>query len=532
VNHSLDWFSKHLIDVLPAAVYVCDMNATVVASNQRAVELWGRTPRAGEQDEKFCGSHKMFLSSGVHLPHHECPMEVVLRTGQAASDEEVVIERPDGSRVTVLVNIKPLFDQAGIQVGAVNCFQDLTAQKSAERERANLREELRQGQKLQAIGQLVGGVAHDFNNLLAPIIGNLDMLSRRDGRDARETRQISGAILSAQRAKVLVQRLLSFARRQPLQAKPVDLGLLVSGMVELIGSTTGSKIQLVLDLALGLPLAKVDPNQVEIAILNLVVNARDAMPNGGTLTISASSEIIDVDREPKLQAGRYVRLSVRDTGTGMDQETMTRAVEPFFSMKGVGQGTGLGLSMADGLASQSGGTLMLTSALGRGTTIDLFLPVSVEAVSTAAVPHILKPAARGIGRVLLVDDEPLVRECTADMLTDLGYEVIEAKSAEEALSLLENDTGVDGVISDYLMPGLSGAELVQVLRVRGFAVPVLIISGFAHPLHIAPDQPFLTKPLTQAELAASLVELLEHPAVPQRKLSLVRTHGSEAIAPE
>jgi PAS domain S-box-containing protein len=219
----LDWFSKNLVEKLPAAVYVCDSDAVVVAFNKRATELWGRTPRAGDTDQKFCGAYKLFHPDGRHLPHNETPMEYVLRTGEPASDQEVIIQRPDGSRVTVLVNIAPVFDDGGVQIGAVNCFQDLTVQKQAEQERAQLREELRQAQKLKAMGQLMGGVAHDFNNLLTPIIGSLDLLHRRTN-DARELRLIDMALQSAERAKTLVQRLLAFARRQPLQARAVAGG--------------------------------------------------------------------------------------------------------------------------------------------------------------------------------------------------------------------------------------------------------------------------------------------------------------------
>ena len=229
--------------MLPAAVYVCDAGAVVVAFNKRATELWGRTPRAGDTDVKFCGAHKLFQPDGTHLPHDETPMEYVLRTGEPACDQEVIIERPDGSRVTVLVNIAPIFDDGGGQIGAVNCFQDLTVQKQGEQERAALREELRQAQKLKAMGQIMGGVAHDFNNLLTPIIGSLDLLHRRATNDARELRLIDMALQSAERAKTLVQRLLAFARRQPLQARAIDIAGLIMEMGDLIRTSVGAADQ-------------------------------------------------------------------------------------------------------------------------------------------------------------------------------------------------------------------------------------------------------------------------------------------------
>jgi PAS domain S-box-containing protein len=370
--HGLNWFSENLIEILPAAVYVCDSSAVIVAFNKRAGELWGRTPRLGDQDEKFCGAHKLFQPDGTRLPHNEAPMERVLRTGQAARDQEVVIERPDGSRVTVLVNIAPLFDDTGAQIGAVNCFQDLTAQKHAEQERALLREELRQSRKLEAMGQLMGGVAHDFNNLLTPIMGSLDLLNLRRAGDPRDIQLIDRALQSVERAKTLVQRLLAFARRQPLQARPVDIPTLIMGMSDLFRTSLGPQVKLIFDLGSNLPSAKIDPQQMEMAILNLAVNARDAMPRGGVLTISAGCETVDAGHPANLSPGQYIRLSLADTGSGMDEATKIQATEPFFSTKGAGKGTGLGLSMVDGLASQLGGALMLSSKPGIGTVATPF----------------------------------------------------------------------------------------------------------------------------------------------------------------
>jgi signal transduction histidine kinase len=248
-------------------------------------------------------------------------------------------------------------------------------------EREDAQEQLRQSQKLEAMGSLTGGVAHDFNNLLTPILAVLDRLQRQGLGTERERRLIDGAAQSAERAKTLVQRLLAFARRQPLQPGPVDVGRLVTGMVELIASTTGPRIDVRVELAPNLPSARADANQLEMALLNLAVNARDAMPDGGRLTIAATREPVQDRRHPaKLRPGLYVRLSVTDTGTGMDEATRARAIEPFFSTKGVGKGTGLGLSMVHGLAAQLGGGLTITSRPGRGTTVELWLPVSaVEA---------------------------------------------------------------------------------------------------------------------------------------------------------
>lgn len=507
-RNELNWFSTNLIDVLPAAVYVCNAAAVIVAFNQRATELWGRTPNLDDTDEKYCGAHKLFRPDGSSLPHQETPMECVLRTGTPASDQEVIIERPDGSRVTVLVNIAPLFDASGKQIGAVNCFQDLSAQKQLEKEREQLREDLRQSQKLEAIGQLVGGVAHDFNNLLTPIVGSLDMLHRRGTRDEREQRLIDGALQSADRAKTLVQRLLAFARRQPLQLRDVDVGSLVTGMVDLIASTAGPHIKLIVDVASKLPPAKADFSQLEMAILNLVINARDAMRDGGKLTISLASETLLFGHQSKLAPGRYVRLSIADTGVGMDKETVARALEPFFSTKGIDKGTGLGLSIVNGLMSQCGGALALKSELGLGTNVELWLPVSAE-LSERAEPTLTTAAApKAFGRVLLVEDEDLVRVITADMLVDCGYEVIEAASAEEALVLLERDLHVDFLVTDHFMTGMTGVDLAHAVREMRPGTPILILSGFSEAEAIAPDLHRLHKPFRQSDLSASLSDLV------------------------
>jgi PAS domain S-box-containing protein len=505
---SVDWFSRDLIEILPAAVYVCDINAVVVAFNKRATELWGRIPRVGDRDEKYCGAHRLFLTNGAFLPHAETPMARVLRTGETVRDQEVIIERPDGSRVTVLVNIAPVFDKGGVQIGAVNCFQDLTVQKQSEEQRGEMHDALRQSQKLTAIGQLVGGVAHDFNNLLTPIIGSLDMLINRGAFEARELRLMNGALESAERAKTLVQRLLAFARRQPLQSEPVDIGKLITGMNELIVSTVGPQIKLTCAIAADLPYAKVDANQVEMAILNLSINARDAMPDGGMLQLTVVAQSLGREHVSQLPAGDYINLTIADTGQGMDDETAARAVEPFFSTKGIGKGTGLGLSMVDGLVSQLGGALMLTSKLGRGTTVELLLPVSEEMIRPASAVGSINLAIEAKGRMLLVDDEYLVRSSTVDMLVDLGYEVLEASSAEDAWKMIEHDHSIVGVITDHLMPGMTGVELAHAVQQARPDMPVLIVSGFADVEGLASDFALLTKPFRQQDLAKSLAEML------------------------
>jgi PAS domain S-box-containing protein len=377
---------------------------------------------------------------------------------------------------------------------------NVTAQVVAE-------EALRQSQKMEAMGQLTGGVAHDFNNLLTPILGSLDRLIRKSVGDERDQRLLAGAAEAAERAKTLVQRLLSFARRQPLQPTSVDLSQLVSGMAGLITSTIGPQITLLVEAPKGVAPAYADANQLEMALLNLCVNARDAMPGGGVLRVTVTQERVPDGWDGHLQAGDYLCLSVSDTGVGMDEETLRRAVEPFFSTKGVGQGTGLGLSMAHGLAAQLGGALKISSSLGAGTTVVLWLP---RAGMSPRAPEpqqdrMIRRVRRGTA--LLVDDEELVRASTADMLNELGFAVLEAASGEEALELLDQGLRPDLLVTDHLMPGINGTDLALKALELGTAKQVLVISGYADAEGVNSMLPRLTKPFRQRELASKLAEM-------------------------
>lgn len=369
-----DWFSGDLLETLPAAVYVCDADGVVVAYNQRAAELWGRAPEPGDTDEKYCGSHKLFRPDGVALPHHETPMAAVLRTGTPARDEEVVIERPDSTRLSALVNIAPLFGDDKKLVGAVNCFQDLSAIKLGERERVRLSDELHQAKKVEAIGQLAAGIVHDFNNLLAAIHGNLELLTSRTDED-RLLVLLRRATQSVERGEGLTQQLLAFARKQVLLPKAVDLNQVLGSMSGLLQTTIGSRVPVEMRPQTGLWLALVDPNQVELVLLNLVINARDAMPDGGTLVIETGNVTLTAMGRPvDLPEGEYVVVSVTDNGTGMSDEVLAKAFDPFFTTKDEGKGSGLGLSMVLGVAKQSGGDVRITSRVGQGTSIEIYLP--------------------------------------------------------------------------------------------------------------------------------------------------------------
>ncbi len=436
------------------------------------------------------------------------------------------IGKEDGVLRWVAAKGRGVFDASGRCVRVAGTALDITARKKSEAalhdlnatletrvtdavaEREAAHEALRQSQKMEAMGQLTGGVAHDFNNLLTPIVGSLDMLQRKGVGTEREQRLIAGAAQSAERARVLVQRLLAFARRQPLQSVAVDVAQLIAGMGDLVKSTTGPQIKVVVNAASDLPSAKADPNQLEMALLNLSVNARDAMPDGGTLSISAMAESVGVNHRSGLCVGEYVRISVADTGLGMDGVTLARAIEPFFSTKGIGKGTGLGLSMVHGLASQLGGNLTIQSQSGIGTNVELWLPVSTSRKEEAQDKQSVAVSAPHKGVALLVDDEELVRMSTADMLAELGFAIIEAASAEEALRMLDNGTAVDIVVTDHLMPGMTGTDLARHVQLARPQLPILLVSGYAELEGIDAKLPRLTKPFRKDELAATLTSLL------------------------
>ena len=467
-------------------------------------------------------SHPRWRGFGKHVAEHP-PMRGWLAAplvGRDGSNLGLVqlSDKEDGTEFdeadeAMLVQLAQFASAAVEQAQAETDLRDLNgsletriAEAIAEQKRTE--EALRQSQKLEAMGSLTGGVAHDFNNLLTPIIGSLDMLMRRGIGSDRERQLIDGALQSAERAKTLVQRLLAFARRQPLQPCAVDLGPLIHGMGDLIASTSGPSVDIRFEIPDDLPPATADANQLEMAILNLAVNAKDAMPQGGLLTISAACESAHTGHRPELHPGEYIRLSVRDTGEGMDEVTLARAVEPFFSTKGIGQGTGLGLSMVHGLASQLNGGLTISSRPSEGTKIDLWLPVSPIAVNLDDKGPQVTPAAKARGTALLVDDENLVRMSTADMLTELGYDVVESNSAEEALRLVSDGLEPNLLVTDHLMPGMTGCELARILTLGQPNLNVLIVSGYAEANGIDPGFPILTKPFRNAELAASLTAFL------------------------
>jgi CheY-like chemotaxis protein len=365
---------------------------------------------------------------------------------------------------------------------------------------------------MDAIGQLTGGIAHDFNNLLMAALSSLTLLRKRAPEDQPSLRLVDNAVQAIERGTTLTQRMLAFARRQDLKPVRVGIPALVHGMTDLLSRSLGPSFTIETRFPLTLGSITVDPNQLEMALLNLVVNARDAMPNGGAIIISARDRIITNADAAELAPGRYVSLCVSDTGTGMDAATLARAMEPFFTTKGVGKGTGLGLSMVHGLAGQSGGRLALESRVGEGTTAELWLPVAEDVPLQAASGEIAVPEPIAIGRhltVLAVDDDALVLMNTAALLEDLGHKVLEAGSGAEALALFQSEPGIDLVITDQAMPQMTGLELIVAIRALRPDMPIVLATGYGELPPGADRSVFkLAKPFHQRDLAQLLVAAL------------------------
>lgn len=482
------------------------------------------------------------LMQGIAVDDHANVLKALGHSVASGDDFAVDIRfgRPDGRTVWLDVRARLVRDARGAPRRFVGVASDITTRKSAEAtlqnmndqlekrveqrtaqlrsahdelvsqiaERERTEAQLRQMQKLESIGQLTGGVAHDFNNLLTAVIGNLELLRKRVPANPASDRLIDGAMQGAQRGAALTQRLLAFARHQALDVRPVDIAALIRGMDDLLRRSLGPSVTMVQDLPSGLPAALVDANQLELALLNLAVNSRDAMPDGGTLTLAL--DVAETDAARDLAAGRYVRVVVADTGSGMDEETLRKAIEPFFSTKDVGKGTGLGLSMIHGLAQQLKGTLRLHSTPGRGTRAELWLPVAEGAAEAAPLPVANGATdARKAAKLLFVDDDVLISLSTTSLLEDLGHTVVTASSGAEALEVLRAGEPIDMMITDYAMPGMTGLQLAEKARALRPGLPILLATGYADlPTRSGFELPRLNKPYQQMQLAEQIQGLL------------------------
>jgi len=423
--------------------------------------------------------------------------------------------KASGEIADIVLTARPERDPAtGLFLHSLTVINDITARNRAEAA-------LRQAQKLEALGNLTSGVAHDFNNLLMIILGSLELLARRlPADDARAARLVDAALQGASRGAALTTRLLAFARQQELTPIPVDPGRLLASLRPMLAQLLGATIIIESNIPSDLWILRADPNQLELALLNLAANARDAMQEGGRLRLSArnatirstSGTFIGLRTQPAAQAGDYVVLTVADTGIGMNEAALARAADPFFTTKGPGKGTGLGLSMVHGFAVQSGGALLLSSRPGQGTTVELWLPRTTEPVRDAEIAGPSTGAVAPVGRslrILLVDDDPLVVAGTTGMLEELGHDAIHAvASGEEALAVLRRDGNFDLLLTDHMMPGMSGMKLAAQARAMHPSLPILLASGFAEIDGVAVvEWPRLRKPYSLNDLSAALAGL-------------------------
>ena len=484
------------------AIYMLDSGGYVTSWNAGAQRFKGYTP------DEIIGQHfSRFYTEqdrATNLPARALKI--------AASEGKFEAEgwrlRRDGSRFWAHVVIDPVRDENGVLTGYAKVTRDLTERKEAQEKLEKAREALFQSQKMDAVGQLTGGVAHDFNNLLMAVLGSLELLRKRLPDDPAITRLLDNATLGAKRGATLTQRMLSFARRQEMDVKSIDLARLAGGMRELLERSLGAQVTLDMAVPANLPKVRADDNQLELALLNLVVNARDAMPDSGIIRISADAvRAVDGDGSA-LAPGAYIRLTVEDNGEGMDAQTLTRATEPFFTTKGVGKGTGLGLSMVHGMAAQVGGRLLLRSVPGQGTAAEIWLPV--------ATGDSIAPSGEGAGpgpmpakalRVLAVDDDSLVLFNTTAMLEDLGHVALDATSGAQALAILRREK-VDLVITDQSMPQMTGMQLLEAIRAEWPTLPVILATGYAElPGGAGAGLPRLGKPFSEDELARAIAAL-------------------------
>ncbi len=502
LRESQEQFRLLVQSVTDYAIFMLSREGCVSSWNSGAQRIKGYTP------DEIIGHHfsRFYTEADRQAGRPQEALEVAAREGRVEREGWRI--RKDGTQFFAHVIIDTIYGTDGSLLGFAKITRDITERRNAARALEEAREALVQSQKMEAIGHLTGGIAHDFNNLLMAIQGSLELLQRRlPGNDPKVARLIDNAVQGARRGSALTQRMLAFARRQELKLAPLDVREVVQQMTHLLQSSLGPSVRVETDIPPELPNAIADPTQFELALLNLAINGRDAMPKGGTITISAAKRA----EVPGLKAGDYLCVRVTDTGIGMNEETLKRATEPFFTTKGVGKGTGLGLPMVHGMAEQSGGTLLLKSKPGRGTTAELCLPVAPDETALPPQdlqPHVPLPVNKRLS-ILAVDDDPLVALNTSALLEELGHTVYSAPSALDALDILRHEKKIDLMITDQLMPGMTGSELASRIRAEHAHIPIILVTGYAE---LAPGEgeglPRLAKPFSQRELAEAIARVI------------------------
>ncbi|WP_263263379.1 PAS domain-containing sensor histidine kinase [Pseudomonas sp. RIT-PI-S] len=502
LRRSEEQFRLLVQGVVDYAIYMLDPTGHITNWNAGAQRIKGYLP------DEVIGRHFSMFYPGPERERGDPERGLRTALAEGRFENQGWRVRKDGTHFWASVVIDPIRNDAGELVGFAKVTRDITEAREKELALEQAREALFQSQKMESLGQLTGGIAHDFNNLLMVVLGSLEIVRKRLPTDPRITPLLDNAIQGAQRGASLTRRMLAFARRQQLTLELIDVSSLIRGMSELLQSSLGPRIHIETRFALFLRPVMADVNQLELAVLNLAVNARDAMPEGGTLTIEAREHELGANAYG-LNPGSYICLSLRDTGEGMDAVTLARATEPFFTTKGIGKGTGLGLSMVHGLAEQTGGKFVLRSSRPGGTTAALWLPVALND-GTGLIPPRQgnTPGEHGAQSILVVDDDPLILLSTVAMLEDLGYHVVAASSAEQAIALLREPAQIDALVCGNLAPGMSGMQLIARAKALQPALAPLLISGFGKGNQAEPSAVArLGKPFDQAVLAQALSRL-------------------------
>ncbi|MBC3268854.1 PAS domain S-box protein [Pseudomonas sp. SWRI81] len=477
------------------AIYMLSPEGRVSNWNQGAQRIKGYLP------EEIIGQHFSIFYTPEDRDNGEPQRALEIATREGRFENRSWRMRKDGTRFLAHVVVDAIRGDTGTLLGFAKITRDVTEAHEAQVALEKTREALFQAQKMQAIGQLSGGIAHDFNNLLTVILGNLEIVQKRVGDDARIGRLLENATQGALRGVSLTQRMLAFARRQELKTESVDIPQLVQGITGLLRSSLGPGIRIETRFPEGLEPVLADNNQLELALLNLATNARDAMPEGGCVIIAAQPQVVLEQSHATLAAGRYVCLSLTDDGEGMDASTLSSARDPFFTTKGLGKGTGLGLSMVHGFIEQLGGRFVLKSEKGHGTTAELWIPVAGEGAPSRSQSRSAEPITVPRLSVLVVDDDSLVLTSTSLLLEDLGHRVVSATSGNQALKLFDAGEVIDLMITDMAMPHMSGAQLAHAVRLLKPDLPIILATGYAERLEgFAAQLPRLPKPFTQMNL--------------------------------
>ena len=511
LKRSEEQFGLLVQSVTDYALYMLDPEGRISSWNQGAQRIKGYLA------EEIIGQHFSRFYTEEDRAKGEPQKALQTAANQGRYEKEGWRVRKDGTRFWANVVVDTIRDNDGTILGFAKVTRDITERTEAQRALEQAREAFFQSQKADALGKLTGGIAHDFNNLLMVILSSLELVRKRLPDDPKIARLIDNAVQGAQRGASLTQRMLAFARKQELASEVVSLPDLVRGMLDMLERSLGPAVAVDIEFPIILEPALADANQLELALLNLAVNARDAMPEGGSITISAREEHVLADNALHLATGQYVCLSVTDRGAGMDDETLARASEPFFTTKGVGKGTGLGLSMVQGMAEQSGGRLVLKSQKDVGTTAEIWLPAARQpagAAESGRRVERMEPHATSESVILAVDDDSLVLNNVAEMLEDLGYQVLLARSGKEALELIRTAPRLDLLITDQAMPNMTGTQLVQAVQTLRPGLAAILATGYADlAASEHPDLPRLMKPFRQHDLAQAVTRVLKVPSL-------------------